>query len=91
MKGVGIMTDNEKLDLILEKLGALEGEITQIKSEVAEIKGEVSEIKGKMATKRQLMESTAKLKAMDEMVLDEVERVHGILDMHKADKTVHTA
>ena len=56
------MTDNEKLDLILEKLGTLEDEVAEIKS--------------KMATKRQVMESTAKLKAMDEMILDEVERIH---------------
>ncbi len=41
--------------------------------------------------KRQLKTSTAELKAMDEMILDEVERVHGILDKHKEDKTVHTA
>lgn len=41
--------------------------------------------------KRQVMKSTAELKAMDEMILDEVERVHGILDRHKADQTVHTA
>lgn len=43
------------------------------------------------AVKRQVMKSTAELKAMDEMILDEVERVHGILDKHKEDKTVHTA
>ena len=41
--------------------------------------------------KRQMMKSTAELKAMDEMILDEVERVHGILDKHKADTTKHTA
>lgn len=43
------------------------------------------------ALKRQVMKSTAELKAMDEMILDEVERVHTILDKHKEDKTVHTA
>lgn len=43
------------------------------------------------ALKRQVMKSTAELKAMDEMILDEVERVHTILDKHKDDKTVHTA
>lgn len=43
------------------------------------------------ALKRQIMKSTAELKAMDEMILDEVERVHNILDKHKEDKTVHTA
>ncbi|MCM1040465.1 MAG: hypothetical protein NC434_14200 [Ruminococcus sp.] len=41
--------------------------------------------------KRQVMKSTAELKAMDEMILDEVERVHGILNKHKEDRTVHTA
>lgn len=41
--------------------------------------------------KRQVMKSTAELKAMDEMIFDEVERVHEILDKHKSDKTVHTA
>lgn len=43
------------------------------------------------AVKRQVMKSTAELKAMDEMILDEVERVHEILNRHKEDKTVHTA
>lgn len=43
------------------------------------------------ALKRQVMKSTAELKAMDEMILDEVERVHTILDKHKDDKTIHTA
>lgn len=43
------------------------------------------------ALKRQVMKSTAELKAMDEMILDEVESVHTILDKHKDDKTVHTA
>ncbi|MCM1156497.1 MAG: hypothetical protein NC392_14175 [Roseburia sp.] len=43
------------------------------------------------ALKRQVVKSTAELKAMDEMILDEVERVHGILNKHKEDRTVHTA
>ena len=37
------------------------------------------------------MVSTAELKAMDSMILDEVERVHEILDKHKADTRVHSA
>lgn len=41
--------------------------------------------------KLQIMKSTAELKAMDEMIFDEVERVHSILDRHKEDKSVHTA
>lgn len=72
------MTDSEKLDLILSRLDSLDSETQDMKKDIN-------------ALKRQLMKSTAELKAMDEMILDEVERVHGILDKHKADKTVHTA
>ncbi len=72
------MTDSEKLDLILSKLDSLESESQDMKKDINTLK-------------RQLMKSTAELKAMDEMILDEVERVHSILDKHKEDKTVHTA
>ena len=41
--------------------------------------------------KRQVAKSTAELKAMDDMILDEVERVHTILDKHKENKSVHYA
>ena len=61
-----------------EKLDLLLEKVTSIESEVSKVK-------------RQLIKSTAELKAMDEMVLDEVERVHNILNRHKEDKTVHTA
>ncbi len=56
-----------------------------ILSEVQDIKKDVSNLK------RQVLKSTAELKAMDELILDEVERVHGILDRHKADQSAHTA
>lgn len=82
------MTDSEKFDLILaklEKLDSLEGEMQDIKSEMQDIKKDVSSLR------RQGLKSTAELKAMDELILDEVERVHGILDAHKSDKAAHTA
>lgn len=72
------MADNSKLDLILSKLETLTGDIQDMKKDVH-------------ALKRQVAKSTAELKAMDEMVLDEVERVHLILDKHKQDKSVHMA
>ena len=72
------MTDSEKLDLILSEMLVMKTEIQDVKKDVH-------------ALKRQIMKSTAELKAMDEMILDEVERVHGILDKHKEDKSVHTA
>ena len=70
------MTDSEKLDLILSEMQDMKTEIQDVKKDVH-------------ALKRQIMKSTAELKAMDEMILDEVERVHGILDKHKEDKSVH--
>lgn len=75
------MTDSEKFDLILsrlEKLDLLENEVKDMKRDIS-------------AVKRQVMKSTAELKAMDEMILDEVERVHELLNRHKEDKAVHTA
>ncbi len=53
------MTDSEKLDLLLEKVGNMENSIKDLK--------------------RQQMKDTAELKAMDGMILDEVERVHEIM------------
>lgn len=79
------MTDSEKLDLLLEKLVSIENEVTNIKNEMSGLKTDVNGIK------RQVIKSTAELKAMDEIILDEVERVHSILDKHKLDKAVHTA
>lgn len=77
-KGGGHMTDGEKLDLILEKVSTLDEKVTGLEKDVN-------------AIKRQVMKSTAELKAMDEMIFDEVERVHSILNKHKEDKTVHSA
>lgn len=37
------------------------------------------------------MKYVAELKAMDSMILDEVERVHEILMQHKKDTSKHTA
>ena len=53
------MTDSEKLDLLLEKVGDLERRIKELK--------------------RQQMKDTSELKAMDDIIFDEVERVHEIL------------
>lgn len=79
------MTDTEKLDLLLGKVGTLTDKINDIETELQDIKKDVNNVK------RQIMKSTAELKAMDELTLDEIERVHEILHKHKADKTVHSA
>ena len=86
------MADNEKLDLILSKLDNLENEIKEVKEDVQGMKTEIQNVKNDThSLKRQIMKSTVELKGMNEMVLDEVERVHEILDMHKADKSAHMA
>lgn len=72
------MTEKEMLELILTKVTNLENNLSSLSSDVASLK-------------RQEMKHTAELKAMDEVILDEVERVHRILDKHKEDKTVHSA
>lgn len=72
------MTDSEKLDLILERVIILDQKVTDLEKDIHTVK-------------RQVMKSTAEQKAMDEMTLDEVERVHTILEDHRKDKSAHTA
>lgn len=60
------MTDSTKLDLILEKINTVEEKVNAVEREVKDLK-------------RQQMKNTAELKAMDSMILDEVERVHEIM------------
>lgn len=60
------MTSDEKLDLILDEIKNLKSEVKYLKSEVQDLK-------------RQQMKNTAELKAMDDIIFDEVERVHEIM------------
>lgn len=59
-----------------EKLDLMLEKISSIESDVKSLK-------------RQQMKFVAELKAMDSLILDEVERVHEILDKHKEDKAAH--
>ena len=98
------MTDSEKLDLLLNKASSIESDVSELKTDVSGLKsnfsglkGEVTELKATVSklennfskSKRQVVKAIAELKAMDEMILDEVERVHSILNMHKEDSTIH--
>lgn len=93
------MTDSEKLDLLLVKVGSMENDISGLKEDVSGLKEDVGILKEDVSILKRdykklnnkLNKSVKELKAMDSMILDEVERVHAILDLHKADKTVHTA
>ncbi len=64
-----------------ELLLAIYNDMQSMKNELESVKQDVKHLK----------KEAIKMQAMDEAILDEVERVHDIIDKHKADKTVHTA
>lgn len=72
------MTDNE---LLLAMSDMMDKKLQPIKDDLETVRRDVKHLK----------KEAIKMQAMDEAILDEVERVHGILDKHKADKTAHTA
>ena len=87
----GMQGMQEEIKDIKDGMQGMQEEIKDIKDGM---QGMQEEIKGfkkdSRSLRRQVVKSTIELKDMDEMILDEVERVHGILERHKADKTVHT-
>ena len=87
----GMQGMQEEIKDIKDGMQGMQEEIKDIKDGM---QGMQEEIKGfkkdARSLRRQVVKSTIELKDMDEMILDEVERVHGILERHKADKTVHT-
>lgn len=64
-----------------EILLAIYNDIQSVKEELETVKRDVKHLK----------KEAIKMQAMDEAILDEVERVHSILERHKEDKSVHTA
>lgn len=64
-----------------ELLLAIYNDVQSMKDDLEAVKHDVKHLK----------KEAIKMQAMDEAILDEVERVHAILDKHKADKAVHTA
>ncbi len=62
-------------------MSELKKDVSELKKDVTVLKEEVRVMKGEIIH----------LHRYSDLILDEVERVHSILDMHKADKRVHTA
>ena len=86
------MTDSEKLDLLLEKTISMESDITSVKSDITSMKSNIVSIENDIPKlKRQILKTKVELKGMDDMILDEVERVHKILNKHIANSAVHSA
>lgn len=86
------MTDNELLlamsDLLDKKLQPIKDDLQTTKDDLRNVKDDLEIVKRDV---KHLKKKAISLQAMDEAILDEVERVHGILDKHKENKTVHTA
>lgn len=64
-----------------EKLDLLLKKVTDLDEKVTDLEKDIIDIKSDLR----------RLHSDDALILDEVERVHSILDMHKSDKAVHTA
>ena len=75
------MTDGEKLDLLIEKVTGLDQKVTGLDQKVTGLEKDMVDVKADLR----------RLHRESDFILEEVERVHGILDKHKSDKSVHTA
>lgn len=69
-------------------LNSIISEIQKLSEKVDKMDENIETIKKDV---KRLKKDTIKLQAMDESILDEVERVHEILDKHIADPKAHTA
>ena len=75
------MTDSEKLDLILSEMQGLKQTVTGLDQKVTGLEKDMVDVKAELR----------RLHRDADFILDEVERVHLILDKHKKDKSMHTA
>ena len=82
------MADSEKLDLLLEKVGTIETDVQTLNQKVTTLDEKVTGLEKDMVD---VKSNLRRLHRDADFILDEVERVHTILDKHKEDKTVHTA
>lgn len=102
IKGGDHMTDSKKLDLILSEMQNMKSDMQNMKSDMQDMKSDMQGMKGEIQTLNQkvtglekdMVDVKADLRRLHrdaDFILDEVERVHDILDSHKKDRTVHTA
>lgn len=96
MEIAGIKTE---ITGIKSDIASMKSEITGMKSEIAEMKTEITGIKSditSMKTEITGMKSDIEylkyqMRKSERLILDEVERVHEILDRHIKDTSRHTA
>lgn len=97
------MVDSEKIDLLLTIVQDMKAEMQDVKTDIQDMKAEMQDMKTAIVNTNSRVDSLeSQLKQTERalkneihkecfLVLDEVERVHAILDQHKYDKSVHTA
>ncbi len=96
------MTNDEKLDLLLDKVTGIEKDMIDVKTDMVSVKADIVDIRTDLSNvktdmvnvKADIVDVKADLRRLhrdDILILDEVERVHAILDKHRSDKTAHTA
>ncbi|WP_238724020.1 hypothetical protein [Diplocloster agilis] len=79
---------------IKTEIAGMQTEITGIKTEITGLKKEIVGIKVELsqkADKKDIEYLKNQIRKSERLLLDEVERVHEILDMHIKDTTRHTA
>lgn len=82
------MTDSEKLDLIFETLVGLDEKVAGLDEKVAGLDERVAGLEKDMIGMKAELKN---LQHNDELILNEVERVHDILNVHMKDTSKHTA
>ena len=87
------MTDNELLtamsELIDKKLQPINERLDSIETQIHPINERLDSLELQLKHTENALKN--EIRKSEYLILDEVERVHDILDRHKADKTVHTA
>ncbi len=97
------MTDSEKLNLIITEIQGMKTDMQDMKTDMQDMKTDMQDMKidmqgmnsriDNLELHMKQMERNLKNEIHKEcaLVLDEVERVHRILDEHKSDKKAHSA
>lgn len=83
------MTDSEKLDLLLSEMQNMKSEMQGIKAEMQNVNSRIDSLELQVKQTERVLKNEIRKECS--LVLDEVERVHNILNAHKSDKTAHTA
>ncbi len=96
------MTNSEKLDLLLVEMQDMKSDMQNMNNKIdnleSQMNNKIDNLESQMNNKISNLESQMKqmecslrneIKKEFGLILDEVERVHNILDRHKADTSIH--